>query len=137
MAPGVRTWIASFLAIGGSLAVYYGSFLNVVALGGTLGYASIVPGIFLLGLAPLPVRALPPNPRRSILVGILRYLSLPVFLLGAFFILVAGVPMLISGSRVEGLLFGTLITLAGLFAIIWPEALLRLRRTPLISHHGS
>jgi hypothetical protein len=62
-------------------------------------------------------------------------MSLPVFLLGTFFVLVGGVPMLFSGSEVEGLVSGALIAFAGLVAIIWPEALDRLRRPPLVRHH--
>jgi hypothetical protein len=137
MASTIRTLIASLLAIVGSWAVYYGAVFNMSAIGSELGYGPIVLGVVLLGAAPLLVRSLPSNRSRSIVLGILRYLSMPVFVLGAFFILVGGVPMLFSGSRAEGLVPGIFITFAGLFAITWPEALTRLQRKPLIRHHES
>jgi len=138
MASIARIWAASSLALLGTVAVYVGFLLNAAALGSTLGYLAILPGIVLIGIATLPLRALPPSTGRALLVGTLRYLSLPVFLLGAFMLAVA-VPTLFSAAanEVRGLYSAALLTLAGLLAITWPELLVLLRWVRRGSQRGS
>lgn len=124
MSPSVRTWLAASLALVGTVGVYFGSLLNAVALGSTIGYAAILPGIAFIGAAPLPIKALPMNRWRSILVGVLRYLSLPVFLLGAFMLALALPDIFGAGvGQAYGLYSAALLTLVGLWAITWPELL--------------
>lgn len=124
-----RTSISVSLALLGTAAVYAGSLLNMAAIGSTLGYMAIWPGVALIGIATLPVRALPPSVKRSVLVGVLRYLSMPVFLLSAVLLALAGQSLLSStAGTVHGLYSGALLTAAGLLAITWPELLAIARR---------
>jgi hypothetical protein len=112
------------LAAFGSLGVYVVSIANAVALGSTLGYVLIFPGIALIGAALLPVKAVPLQKWRSVFLGALRYLSVPVFLPGAVML----VPALMDHFDAEGRHFHGIYTAAflmavGLFAITWPELL--------------
>jgi uncharacterized membrane protein YhaH (DUF805 family) len=59
---------------------------------------------------------------------VLRYLSLPIFLFGAW-ILAASLPdMLQFKTEVHGLGLAVFLTIAGLVAILWPEVALLWRR---------
>jgi|SRR3990167_2677502 len=129
MSAPLRFWFAASLAAIGSLGVYVGSIANAVALGSTLGYVAIIPAIAFIGAAPLPVRALRLQKWRSVALGTLRYLSLPVFLLSA----VTLAPALVqhfsaSAGQVHGIYVGMFLTAAGLLAVTWPELLSLIQR---------
>ena len=122
MSGSLRFWFAVSLAAMGSLGVYVGSFVNAMALGSTLGYVFILPGIIFIGAAPFPVKALPLQTRRWVFIRVLRYLSVPVFLLGAAMLAPALMEQFSArGGQVHGIYLATFLTVAGLFAITWPE----------------
>jgi hypothetical protein len=122
MSTSLRFWFSASLAAIGSLGVYVGSFVNAMVLGSTLGYVLILPGIVLIGAAPFPIKALPLQKWRSVFILVLRYLSVPVFLLGATMLAPTLIEQLSArGGQVHGIYFATFLTVAGLFAIAWPE----------------
>lgn len=124
MSATLRFWLAASLAAFGSLGVYVGSIANAVALGSKLGYVLIFPGIALIGAAPLPVKAVPLQKWRSVSLGALRYLSVPVFLLGTVMLVPALMDHFGAEARqVHGIYPATFLTAVGLFAITWPELL--------------
>lgn len=124
MSASLRFWLAVSLAAFGSLGVYVGSIANAVALGSTLGYVAIFPGIAFIGVAPLPVKTVPLQMWRSVVLGALRYFSLPVFLLGTVMVAPAVVDHFgARAGQVHGIYLATFLTVAGLLAITWPELL--------------
>lgn len=128
MSKSLRFWFAASLAAVGSLGVYVGSIANAVGLGSTLGYVLIFPGVALIGTAPLPVMALRLQKWRSVFLVALRYLSVPVFLLGAVMLAPAVVQHFsVNAGQVHGIYVGMLLTAAGLLAITWPEILFLIR----------
>ena len=122
MSASLRFWFSVSLAAIGSLGVYVGSFANAVALGSTLGYVMILPGIVLIGAAPFPVKAIQLQKWRSVFIFVLRYLSVPVFLLGAAILAPALMEQFgARGGQVHGIFLATFLMVAGLLAISWPE----------------
>ena len=129
MSATLRFWLAAFLAVAGSLAVYVGALANAIALGVTLGDLLVLPGIALVGTSPLPVRKLSLRRWQSVFLVGLRYLSAPVFLLGLFTLAPAVATSLgANAKQVHGLYFAVLLTAAGFLAITWPEFLWVTRR---------
>ena len=123
MSAPLRFWFAASLAAVGSLGVYFGTIANL-GLGSALGYVAIVLAIAFIGTAPFPVKGLPLQKWRSVFLVALRYLSMPVFLLGA----VTLAPDVlrhfsVSTGQVHGIYVGMFLTAAGLLAITWPELL--------------
>lgn len=124
MSAPVRFWFATSLAALGSLGVYVGLIANASVIGSTVGYVVIFPAIALIAVAPLLVKALPLQKWRAAFLRILRYLSMPVFLLGA----VTLAPALkqqfsVSAEQVHGIYVAVFLTAAGMLAITWPELL--------------
>lgn len=130
MSATLRFWFAASLAALGSLGVYIGMIANLVVLGSTLGYVVIFPAIALIGAAPLPVKASPLQKWRAAILRLLRYLSMPLFLLGA----VTLAPALVqhfsaTAGQVHGIYDAVFLTAAGLLAIAWPELLSLVQRS--------
>lgn len=124
MSASLRFWLAASLAAFGSLGVYVGSIANAVALGSTLGDVVIFPGIAFIGAAPLLVKTVPLPRWRSVFLVALRYLSVPVFMLGTFMLAPAVVENFDArAGQVHGLYLATVMIVAGLLAITWPELL--------------
>lgn len=130
MSAPLRFWFAASLAAIGSMGVYVGMFANAVALGSTLGYVAIFPAIAFIGAAPLPVKAFPMQKWRSVFLRALRYLSMPVFLIGAVTLVPAVVQHFSANpGHVHGIYAGLFLTAAGLLAITWPELLSLFQRS--------
>jgi hypothetical protein len=129
MNPGARTVAALLLSGSGTAAVYLGLFLNLAALGSTLGYTVMIPGLLLLAAATLPLRAVPRTSVHYLGVAALRYLSLPVFVLGAVMLAMSFPLTLNGGGRIDGVGEAVAVTIAGLTAVMWPEVAMLRRRT--------
>jgi hypothetical protein len=121
MSLGARTVAAVLLASLGTFAIYFGMFLNVAALGSTLGYITMVPGLLLLAAATLPLRGTPRSSFRYVGVAVLRYLSLPIFILGAAMLLISTPHISSVEGEVHGVGAALVVTAGGLIAILWPE----------------
>ena len=125
----MRTLLAVTVASLGSVAIYAGFLVNMAALGGTLGDVLTVPGVALVAASPLIARgqALPRWAKTVLIVT--RYLSLPLFLLGAWMLALA-IPSLASPGtgQVHGVYWAAVLTVAGLAAITWPELIWLTRR---------
>ena len=124
MSVTFRFYLGAFLALCGSACVYLGALANVVALGGTWGDTFFLPGIALIGLAPVPVRDVMLQTWQAVLLRGLRCLSLPVFLLS----IVTLAPALWStleapGDEVYGVWDAAVLTASWLLAMVWPEAM--------------
>jgi hypothetical protein len=124
----MRAAVAILTATIGTIAIYAGFLLNAAALGSTLGDVLTVPGIGLVGASSLIVRGHSSQRWAKVALVIARYLSLPLFLLGAWMLALA-VPSLVSErtGQVHGIYWAALVTAAGLLAVTWPE-FLELRR---------
>ena len=124
----MRTLLAVTVASLGSVFIYAGFLLNVAALGSTLGDVFTVPGVALVAVSPLIVRGKAISRWAKTAITVTRYLSLPLFLLGAWMLALA-IPSLASPGtgQVHGVYWAAVLTATGLAAITWPE-LVWLRR---------
>jgi hypothetical protein len=125
----MRTLLAVTVATLGSVSIYAGFLLNVAALGGTLGDVLTVPGVALVAASPLMARGQSFQRWARIALIVTRYLSLPLFLLGAWMLALA-IPDLASPGigQVQGVYWAAALTAAGLAAITWPEMVWLSRR---------
>jgi hypothetical protein len=112
-----RSALAALLAGLGAFGIYAGSLLNAIALGGTLGYVAIIPGVVCVGLSAITVLRLGASSEDLQFARVLRYACLPPFVLGGYFVLGA----LLDPGAINGLASGVALTVGGLAAITWPE----------------
>lgn len=112
-----RSHLAALLAALGALGIYAGSLLNAAALGGTIGYVAILPGIVLVGASAIPILRTIKSTEALLLAKIFRYACLPPFILSTYFIVVA----LLDPQPTYGLSSAAALTAAGFGAITWPD----------------
>jgi uncharacterized membrane protein YozB (DUF420 family) len=125
----MRTLLAVTVASLGSVAIYAGFLLNVAALGSTLGDVLTIPGVALVGGSPLIARGQVLQRSAKTALIVTRYLSLPLFLLGAWMLALAIPSMASPGAgQVHGVYWAAVLTAAGLAAITWPELVWLTRR---------
>jgi hypothetical protein len=125
----MRTFLAVTVATLGFVAIYAGFLLDLSALGSTLGNVLTVPGVTLVAASPLIARGRAFQRWAKVALIVTRYLSLPLFLLGAW-MLALTIPDIASRGtgQVHGFYWGAVLTAAGLAAITWPELIWLTRR---------